>query len=225
MGGRLLRSWVEQPLLDKNEINHRLDAVAELVGNRVIGISLSEALDGIYDLERLLSKVSYRNLNARDCLALFASFKKIPAIKNLLSDASSYELKSIRDELDTMEDLTNLLESSIHPDAPILITEGGIIRDGYSQELDEYREAQKNGKQWILDLEQKERDATGIRNLRVQYNKVFGYYIEVTNSHLSKVPSDYVRKQTLTGGERFITDALKKHEDEVLTAQVKANEL
>lgn len=219
MGGRLLRSWVEQPLLDKNEINHRLDAVAELVGNRVIGISLSEALDGIYDLERLLSKVSYRNLNARDCLALCASFKKIPAIKNLLSDASSYELKSIRDELDTMEDLTNLLESSIHPDAPILITEGGIIRDGYSQELDEYREAQKNGKQWILDLEQKERDATGIRNLRVQYNKVFGYYIEVTKSFLNLVPDHYIRKQTLTGAERFMTPELKEIEQKIIGAQ------
>lgn len=219
MGGRLLRSWVEQPLLDKNEINHRLDAVAELVGNRVIGISLSEALDGIYDLERLLSKVSYRNLNARDCLALCASFKKIPAIKNLLSNASSYELKSIRDELDTMEDLTNLLESSIHPDAPILITEGGIIRDGYSQELDEYREAQKNGKQWILDLEQKERDATGIRNLRVQYNKVFGYYIEVTKSFLNLVPDHYIRKQTLTGAERFMTPELKEIEQKIIGAQ------
>ena len=219
MGGRLLRSWVEQPLLDKNEINHRLDAVAELVGNRVIGISLSEALDGIYDLERLLSKVSYRNLNARDCLALCASFKKIPTIKNLLSDASSYELKSIRDELDTMEDLTNLLESSIHPDAPILITEGGIIRDGYSQELDEYREAQKNGKQWILDLEQKERDATGIRNLRVQYNKVFGYYIEVTKSFLNLVPDHYIRKQTLTGAERFMTPELKEIEQKIIGAQ------
>lgn len=219
MGGRLLRSWVEQPLLDKNEINHRLDAVAELVGNRVIGISLSEALDGIYDLERLLSKVSYRNLNARDCLALCASFKKIPAIKSLLSDASSYELKSIRDELDTMEDLTNLLESSIHPDAPILITEGGIIRDGYSQELDEYREAQKNGKQWILDLEQKERDATGIRNLRVQYNKVFGYYIEVTKSFLNLVPDHYIRKQTLTGAERFMTPELKEIEQKIIGAQ------
>jgi DNA mismatch repair protein MutS len=219
MGGRLLRSWVEQPLLDKNEINHRLDDVAELVGNRVIGISLSEALDGIYDLERLLSKVSYRNLNARDCLALCASFKKIPAIKNLLSYASSYELKSIRDELDTMEDLTNLLESSIHPDAPILITEGGIIRDGYSQELDEYREAQKNGKQWILDLEQKERDATGIRNLRVQYNKVFGYYIEVTKSFLNLVPDHYIRKQTLTGAERFMTPELKEIEQKIIGAQ------
>lgn len=219
MGGRLLRSWVEQPLLDKNEINHRLDAVAELVGNRVIGISLSEALDGIYDLERLLSKVSYRNLNARDCLALCASFKKIPAIKSLLSDASSYELKSIRDELDTMEDLTNLLESSIHPDAPMLITEGGIIRDGYSQELDEYREAQKNGKQWILDLEQKERDATGIRNLRVQYNKVFGYYIEVTKSFLNLVPDHYIRKQTLTGAERFMTPELKEIEQKIIGAQ------
>ena len=165
MGGRLLRSWVEQPLTDREEINRRLDAVEEMTKNRMTGITLAEELEGVYDLERLLSKVSYRSLNARDCLALCASFKRIPEIRNLIAELESSEMTAIREELDPMEDLTALLESAIHPDAPIQITEGGIIRDGYSGILDEYREAQKNGRQWILELEAKERDATGIRNL------------------------------------------------------------
>ena len=219
MGGRLLRSWVEQPLLDRDEINARLDAVEELLKNRMAGITLAEELDGVYDLERLLSKVSYRNLNARDCLALCASFRRIPAVRELIRDMRSGEMSAIRDELDPMEDLATLLEEAIHPDAPIVITEGGIIRDGYSQILDEYREAQKNGKQWILELEAKERETTGIRNLRVQYNKVFGYYIEVTKSFLSQVPERYIRKQTLTNAERYMTPELKEIEQKIIGAQ------
>ena len=219
MGGRLLRSWVEQPLLDPAEINARLDAVEELVKNRIIGISLSEELDGVYDLERLLSKVAYRNLNARDCLALCTSFGRIPAIRELLKGVNSAELVNVRDELDPMEDLSELLNRSIHPDAPVVITEGGIIRDGYSETLDEYREAQKNGKQWILALEQQEREETGIRNLRIQYNKVFGYYIEVTKSFLGQVPERYIRKQTLTNAERFMTPELKEMEQKIIGAQ------
>ena len=219
MGGRLLRSWVEQPLLDREEINARLDAVEELTGNRMIGITLAEELDGVYDMERLLSKVSYRNLNARDCLALCASFRKIPGIRELIREMKSAELTGIHEALDPMEDLTALLEAAIHPDAPIVITEGGIIRDGYSETLDEYREAQKHGKQWILDLEAKEREETGIRNLRVQYNKVFGYYIEVTKSFLGQVPERYIRKQTLTNAERFMTPELKEMEQKIIGAQ------
>lgn len=224
MGGRLLRSWVEQPLLDREEINGRLDAVEELVRNRMIGISLAEELEGVYDMERLLSKVSYRNLNARDCLALCASFKRIPGIRELVAsgtiqDAASGELPRILQALDPMEDLTALLEAAIHPDAPIQITEGGIIRDGYNPTLDEYREAQKHGRQWILDMENREREATGIRNLRIQYNKVFGYYIEVTKSFLSQVPPRYIRKQTLTNAERFMTPELKEVEQKIIGAQ------
>ena len=224
MGGRLLRSWVEQPLLDREEINGRLDAVEELVRNRMIGISLAEELEGVYDMERLLSKVSYRNLNARDCLALCASFKRIPGIRELVAsgtiqDAASGELPRILQALDPMEDLTALLEAAIHPDAPIQITEGGIIRDGYNPTLDEYREAQKHGRQWILDMENREREATGIRNLRIQYNKVFGYYIEVTKSFLSQVPERYIRKQTLTNAERFMTPELKEVEQKIIGAQ------
>ena len=219
MGGRLLRSWVEQPLISRDEINRRLDAVDELVRNRMAGMTLAEELEGVYDMERLLSKVSYRNLNARDCLALCASLRKIPSVRNLLSEMKSGELTAIRDALDPLEDLTSQLEEAISPDAPILITEGGMIRDGYSPVLDEYREAQTNGKQWILELEQKEREETGIRNLRVQYNKVFGYYIEITKSFLSQVPERYIRKQTLTNAERFMTPELKEMEQKIIGAQ------
>ena len=218
MGGRLLRSWVEQPLLSAEEINDRLDAVSELVSNRITGITLAETLEGVYDLERLLSKVSYRNLNARDCLALCASFERIPSVKQLLENLSSKEIVRIREELDPMTDLTELLGQAIHPDAPAVITDGGIIRDGYSELLDEYRSAQKNGKQWIIDLEQKEREATGIKNLRIQYNKVFGYYIEVTKSFLGLVPDRYIRKQTLTGAERYMTPELKETEQKIIGA-------
>ena len=219
MGGRLLRSWVEQPLLDPQEINGRLDAVEELVNRRVLGMTLAEQLGGVYDMERLMNKVAYRNMNARDCLALCASLKKIPDIRAELQDVQSESLRAVREALDPLEDLTGLLERAVHPDAPVTITEGGIIREGYSALLDEYREAQTSGKQWILDLEARERDATGIRNLRVQYNKVFGYYIEVTKSFLNLVPERYVRKQTLTGAERYMTPELKEMEQKIIGAQ------
>ena len=219
MGGRLLRSWVEQPLLNQNEINERLDAVEALLKDRVLGMTLADELEGVYDMERLMNKVAYRNMNARDCLALCASLKKIPQIKSLLSDMPCAELTKIREELDPLYELTSLLERSIHPDAPVVITEGGIIREGYSAVLDEYREAQSNGKQWILDIETREREATGIRNLRVQYNKVFGYYIEVTKSFLNLVPERFIRKQTLTNAERFMTPELKEVEQKIIGAQ------
>ena len=219
MGGRLLRSWVEQPLLDRAEIQRRLDAVEEMTRKRVLGMSLAEQLTGVYDMERLMNKVAYRNMNARDCLALCASLKKIPAVREELREAESAALRELRDRLDPLEALTDLLERAVHPDAPVTITEGGIIREGYSEELDGYREAQTNGKQWILDLEAREREATGIRNLRVQYNKVFGYYIEVTKSFLNQVPEHYVRKQTLTGAERYMTPELKEMEQKILGAQ------
>ena len=219
MGGRLLRRWVEQPLLDEKEINNRLDAVQELVNDRILGMTLAEELEGVYDMERLMNKVAYRNMNARDCLALCASLKRIPGIRNLLGNAQSAAMIRIHDELNPLEELTDLLDRAIHPDAPVVITEGGIIREGYSQILDEYREAQTSGKQWILDLEARERDETGIRNLRIQYNKVFGYYIEVTKSFLSQVPERYIRKQTLTNAERYMTPELKEIEQKIIGAQ------
>ena len=219
MGGRLLRTWVEQPMIDRSSINRRLDAVEELVQNRVLGMTIAEELDGVYDMERLLTKVAYRNINARDCLALTASLKKIPGIRELLTGSRSEMLREITLDLDPMEELTALLDHAIHPDAPVVITEGGIIRDGYSAMLDEYRAAQTYGKQWILELEAKEREETGIRNLRIQYNRVFGYYIEVTKSFLSQVPDRYIRKQTLTGAERFMTPELKEMEQKIIGAQ------
>lgn len=219
MGGRLLRSWIEQPLLRRDAINSRLDAVAEFVGQHVLTMTLAEELQGVYDVERLLSKVSYKNINARDCLALCASLQKVPGIRGLLEKSASQAVRDIRDQLDPLEDLTSLLARAIHPDAPIVITEGGIIANGYSPILDEYRMAATSGKQWILELEQKEREATGIKNLRIQYNKVFGYYIEVTRSYYELVPMRYMRKQTLANCERYMTPELKEIEQKIVGAQ------
>ena len=219
MGGRLLRSWIEQPLINPERIKMRLDAVEELCGQHVLTMTLAEELKNVYDIERLLSKVAYKNLNARDCLALGTSLAHVPSIRSLLDNAASEAVQRVRDQLDPMEGLTALLERSIHPDAPIAITDGGIIRDGYSQLLDEYREAATNGKQWILELEQREREATGIKNLRIQYNKVFGYYLEVTKSYLELVPDRYTRKQTLANAERYMTPELKEIEQKIVGAQ------
>ena len=219
MGGRLLRSWIEQPLLDRAEILRRHDAVEELTDQPVLRAAVQEGLTGVYDLERLLSKVAYRSLNARDCLALSESLKKVPGLRSLLEGARTGEMTEIRESLDPLEDLTELLDRAVHPDAPLVITEGGIIRDGYNALLDEYREAQTSGKQWILDLEQRERELTGIKNLRIQYNRVFGYYIEVTKSNLSLVPDRYTRKQTMTNAERYMTPELKETEQKIVGAQ------
>ncbi len=219
MGGRLLRTWIEQPLVNREKIERRLDAVEEFTGQHVLTMTLLDELQGVYDVERLLSKVAYKSLSARDCLALCASMKKVPAIRDLLADCRSDAVREIAAGLDPLEELTDLLERAIHPDAPILITEGGIIRDGYSPMLDEYREASTSGKQWIIELEQREREETGIRNLRVQYNKVFGYYIEVTKSYYDLVPLRYVRKQTLANCERYMTPELKEIETKIVGAQ------
>lgn len=219
MGGRLLRSWIEQPLVDKEKINQRLDAVAALLDQHVICMSLSDELRGVYDIERLLSRVSYKSINARDCLALMASLKKVPSIKELMRSLNSPLLNSLEAMLDPMAELTDLIERAIHPDAPLSITEGGIIREGYSQRLDSLREAATSGKQWILDLEQKERQETGIKNLRIQYNRVFGYYIEVTKSYYDLVPLRYMRKQTLANCERYITPELREIEQKIVGAQ------
>ncbi len=219
MGGRLLRSWIEQPLIRREEIERRLDAVEELVSQHVLSMTLAEELQGVYDMERLLSKVSYRNINARDCLSLCASLKKVPGIRTLLDGCKSEMLAELHAALDPLEELTALLSRALHPDAPVAITEGGIIAPGYSPVLDEYRLAATNGKQWILELEQREREATGIRNLRIQYNKVFGYYIEVTKSYYDLVPLRYQRKQTLANAERFMTPELKEIEQKIIGAQ------
>ena len=219
MGGRLLRSWIEQPLINREKIERRLDAVEEFSGQHVLTMTLLEELQGVYDVERLLSKVAYKSINARDCLALCASMQKVPGIRELLTDCQSDAIQEILSNLDPLEELTALLRAAIHPDAPITITEGGIINDGYSAMLDEYRTASTSGKQWIIELEQREREETGIRNLRVQYNKVFGYYIEVTKSYYDLVPMRYTRKQTLANCERYMTPELKEIEQKIVGAQ------
>ena len=219
MGGRMLRSWVERPLIRKEAIEERLEAVGELKDDLILRESLAEKLTGVYDLERLVSKIAYQNLNPKDCAALCSSLGRIPEMKALLKDASSEALARLRARLDPLEDLTALLRRALADDPPFLLSEGGFIRDGYSAALDEYRLAQRDGKQWILDLEARERQRTGIKNLRVQYNKVFGYYIEVTKSNLALVPEDYVRKQTLVSAERFMTPELKETEQKIVGAQ------
>ena len=219
MGGRLLRSWIEQPSVSRELIERRLDAVEEFAGQHVLTMTLLEELQGVYDVERLLSKVAYKSINARDCLALCASLKRVPDIRSLLSGCQSAAVRELADGLDSLDELADLLSRAIHPEAPALITEGGIINDGYSAMLDEYRTASTNGKQWILELEQREREETGIRNLRVQYNKVFGYYIEVTKSYYDLVPMRYTRKQTLANCERYMTPELKEIEQKIIGAQ------
>ncbi len=219
MGGRLLRSWIEQPLVDRSEILRRLDAVEEFTGQHVLTMTLMEELRGVYDIERLLSKVSYKSLNARDCLSLCQSLDKVPGIRTLLEQANSAGVREILGQLDPLSDLTDLLRRAIHPDAPLLISEGGIIRDGYSAILDEYRSAATHGKQWIVELEAREREETGIKNLRIQYNKVFGYYIEVTKSYYDMVPIRYQRRQTLANCERYVTPELREIEQKIVGAQ------
>ena len=219
MGGRLLRSWIEQPLISREKILRRLDAVEEFAGEHVLAMTLSEELQGVYDIERLLSKVAYKSINARDCLALGGSLSHVPGIRRLLDNARSNAVRALYEEMDPLSDLTDLLERAIDPDAPLVITEGGMIRKGYSPMLDEYRSASENGRQWILDLEAREREETGIKNLRITYNKVFGYSIEVTKSYYDQVPMRYQRKQTLANCERYVTPELKEIEQKIVGAE------
>ncbi|WP_102411357.1 DNA mismatch repair protein MutS [Beduinella massiliensis] len=219
MGGRMLRSWIEQPLCVKEGIEERQDAVAELQGDPILAQSLFEELRGVYDIERLLSRISYKSINARDCLALLASLSRIPAVRDLVAERTSPLLRTLYTQMDPVEDVRALLERAINPDAPLLLSDGLIIRDGYSEELDRLRRASTEGKQWVADLEAREREATGIKNLRIRYNKVFGYYIEVTRSNYDQVPYRYTRKQTLANSERFVTPELHELEEQILGAE------
>lgn len=219
MGGRMLRSFIEHPLNDLSEILKRQEAVEALYSDAVVRQDLYEALRGVYDMERLTTKLAYQNITPRDCLALKASFGKIPGIKDCLTILPGAQIAYLQSQLDELTDLQALLEQSIHPDAPLTQGEGGFIRDGYNEELDTLRRASLEGMQWLLDLESKEREETGIKNLRVQYNRVFGYYIEVTKSHLEKVPYRYHRKQTLANAERYTTPELSELERKVTGAQ------
>ncbi len=223
MGGRLLRSWVEQPLLRAEDITERLDAVETLTTDPVLCAEIRENLEQVYDMERLLSKVSYQSLNPRDCLSLRRSLGRAEPVRALLAEHAA--LAPVRDMLDPVQDLLDMLEAAISDDAPLSPNDPGVIRPGYDAQLDEYRRADTEGKQWLMDLEARERDATGIRNLRIQYNRVFGYYIEVTKSFLAQVPDRFIRRQTLANAERFTTEELRDMERRILGAQEQAQRL
>ena len=225
MGSRLLRSWIERPLRERDRIEARLDALEQLIRDPMTADSLRQTFDGVYDIERLLSRIAYDTVNARDCLALAATLECVPLIKEYCGEFDSALLKELTDALDPLQELTDTLRRSISPDAPLSLRDGGMIREGYSAELDELRQVGSHGKEYLAELEARERERTGIKNLKVGYNRVFGYYIEVTKSFYDQVPYDYVRKQTLANAERFITDELKTLEDRILGAEENAMRL
>lgn len=225
MGGRLLRSMLEQPLIDKAEMEKRLDAIEELCKDSVSRDEIREYLNPIYDLERLLSKVTYKTANPRDFIAFRNSLEMLPAIKKVLKAFEKEELTSIEKEIDGLEDIYQLILNSIEEEPPITIREGGMIKDGFDETIDMLRRAKHDGKKWLAELEEQDRERTGIKNLRIKYNKVFGYYFEVTNSYKDLVPDDYIRKQTLANAERYTTPRLKELEDTILNAEDKLTTL
>jgi MutS domain V./MutS domain III. len=225
MGGRLLKRWIEEPLIDIEKINLRLDSVEELFNDFKGRSDLRNALKGIYDLERLSSKLVYQNINAKDLLSIKVSIERLPKIKDLISKYNSIYLKEIFLKLDTLQDIYDLIDKSIKDDPSTSVKEGNIIKDGFDKNVDELRKAATNGKSWITNLELNEKERTGIKTLKVGYNKVFGYYIEVSKSYISSVPQDYIRKQTLANAERYITPELKEIEEKILGAETKLVEL
>ncbi len=225
MGGRLLRNMLEQPLVEQGEMERRLDAIEELNGNSVSRDEIREYLNPVYDLERLLSKVTYKTANPRDFIALRSSLEMLPAIKTVLLEFQKQELTKIAHDIDSLEDICQLIGAAIEEDPPVTIREGGMIRDGFDETIDLLRSARRDGKQWLAQLEETDRERTGIKNLRIKYNKVFGYYFEVTNSYRDQVPQDYIRKQTLANAERYTTPRLKELEDTILNAEDKLTSL
>ena len=221
MGARTLRKYVEQPLIDKESIVKRLDAVAELKDNAICREEIREYLNPVYDLERLVGKITYQSANPRDLIAFQSSLSMLPSVKCILKDMESDLLKEIYEELDPLEELCDLVGRAIQEEPPLAMKEGGIIKDGYNEEVDRLRKAKSEGKNWLADLETREREKTGIKNLRIRYNKVFGYYLEVTNSFKDLVPDYYTRKQTLANAERYIIPELKELEDTILGAEDK----
>ncbi|MDK2920099.1 MAG: mismatch repair protein MutS [Candidatus Petromonas sp.] len=221
MGARTLRRWIEEPLIDVNQINRRLDSVEVLYKDVVIRDEFKELLKKMYDLERLASKIVYGNINARDLISLKSSLEVLPEIKSKISESAKGELQGIREEIDELRDIYNLLDESIKDDPPISIKDGGIIKSTYNEELKELRMAITEGKNWILDLEKRERENTGIKSLKIGFNKVFGYYIEVTKTNIKNVPDTYTRKQTLANSERYIMPELKEIENKILGAEEK----
>ena len=221
MGARNLRKYIEQPLIDKNSINKRLDAVEELKIQAINREEIREYLSPVYDLERLVSKIVYQSVNPRDLIAFKSSLSMLPHIKYILSDMKSSLNQELYEELDPLENICDLIGHAIQDDPPLAMKEGGIIKDGYHEEVDRLRHAKSDGKEWLAKLESEEREKTGIKNLRIKYNKVFGYYLEVTNSFKNMVPDYYTRKQTLANAERYIIPELKELEDTILGAEDK----
>lgn len=221
MGARLLRAYIEQPLISKQEIENRQEVIAELNDSMITRDELREYLSPIYDLERLLSKISYKSANPRDLIAFKSSLSMIPHIRNIIKDFKSPLFVDIFNRLDPLEDVAKLIEDSIAEEPPLTIREGGIIREGYNEEIDKLRSAKSDGKKWLADMEAEEKENTGIAKLKIKYNKVFGYYIDVPNSYIEKVPEHYIRKQTLANSERYTTDKLKELEEVILGAEDK----
>ena len=217
----MLRSFIEQPLIDEDAINRRLDALEEINSREMDREEIREYLNPIYDMERLIGRVSYQSANPRDMISFKSSISMIPYIKQLVKSFSTEEMQCIYEDMDDLRDLYTLLESAIVEEPPLAMKEGGIIKDGYNEDVDHFREAKTKGKSWLAELEAEEREKTGIRNLKIKYNKVFGYYLEVTNSFKNMVPEYYTRKQTLTNAERYITPRLKELEDMILGAEDK----
>lgn len=225
MGARLIRKWIEQPLIDKCEIEKRLNAVEFLKTSPFLKEDFKDNFSSIKDIERLIGKISYKAANARDLVSLKASFKNLPSIKSLLEKSNSELFKEIYENFDTLLDLYKTIDTSIIDEPPFSVREGGMIKDGFNLEIDNLRLAKNEGANWLMALETKEREETGIKNLKIKYNKVFGYYIEITNSNLNLVPERYIRKQTLANSERFITEELKKIEETILGADEKIVEI
>lgn len=221
MGARTLRSFVEQPLIERTEIEERYDAIDEFNTNAITREEIREYLNPVYDLERLITRVTYQTANPRDLIAFRNSIHMLPPIKTLMSDFQSPLLKRLYEQLDTLDELYELIERSIAEEPPLTLHDGGILKEGYNEEVDRLRKAKTDGKSWLADLEAKEREKTGIKNLKIKYNKVFGYYLEVTNSFKDLVPDYFTRKQTLANAERFITPELKELEDVILGAEDK----
>ncbi len=225
MGARTLRSYIEQPLIDADLIEARYDAVEELNANMITREELREYLQPVYDLERLITRITYMTANPRDLIAFMTSIRVLPAIRMLLSDFNSSLLHDIYEQMDPLEDLCSLIENAIDEEPPISVRDGGMIKTGYHEEVDRLRSAKTEGRTWLAELEAKERDKTGIKNLKVKYNKVFGYYLEVTNSYKDLVPDYYIRKQTLANAERYYTPELKELENTILGAEEKLTAL
>ena len=221
MGARTLRSYVEQPLIDAEEINERLEALEELNQSPMLRDEIREYLNPIYDLERLISRISYQSANPRDLIAFSSSLEMLPYIRQVIKDFKSPLLTKICEDMDPLEDIAELIRSAIVEEPPLAQKDGGIIREGYNSDVDKFRRSRTDGKKWLTELEAREKERTGIKNLKIKYNRVFGYSLEVTNSFKNLVPENYIRKQTLTNAERYITQELKDLEDLILGAEDK----